>query len=162
MVFTQVKFCCVSHRIYGNQCNVYAYINLGNPKNDKEKFIINQYYGQLCKGVTDVANWSPYCVAKGLISSDFSLKLQSIKSFSEQAEMLLQCITGPVEAGNVKVLYVLLDIMEQHGVSATKQLATEIKDRLNAKVSLLHIYVLPHMCDSLSEPSLATFHLTVF
>ena len=106
-------------------------------KCNRETRILVSYYGKMCSSVTDVAKWSPYIVAKELISSDFSLELQSIKSHSKQVQMLLQHIIGPVEGGNVQVFYDFVDVMQQHGVLPTKQLAMEMRN--DSKVSLLSV-----------------------
>ena len=90
-----------------------------------------KYYERLCSTITDVNKIAPHCVTKKIISPHDHVELYGITNQSKQVTMLLHHITGPVEAGSPQVFYDLLDIMEQHGLQATQQLATEIKCSLN-------------------------------
>lgn len=108
-----------------------ASLCIGISSINKEHEMLIKYYERLCSTVTDVNKIALHCVTKKIISPHDHVELCGITNQSKQVTMLLHHITGPVEAGNPQVFYDLLDIMEQHGLQATQQLATEIKCSLN-------------------------------
>ena len=74
-------------------------------------------------------------MAKKIISPQDVMKLHDTKDPSVQVMMLLDHIMGPVKARKPEGFYILLDIMERHGLQATQKLAAEVKDSLASCVS---------------------------
>ena len=108
---------------------------IGTPKNNKEYEAFIKYYSDLHTTITDVKEIAPHCVSKKIILPRDMRKLLDTKDSSEQVSIILDRIMGPLEAGRPQGFYDLLDVMNQHGLQATQELAAEIKGSLASCVS---------------------------
>ena len=96
-----------------------------------------KYYSEFCAIIRDVNEIAAYCVSKKIIPPQDVIKLHETKDPSIQVVILLNHITGPVQAGRPESFYSLLNIMEKHGLQATQELATEVKQSLASCVSII-------------------------
>ena len=102
---------------------------------NKEYGILIKYYAAFCEIVRDVSELAHHCVPKKIITPEDVAELCYIRNPTKQIILLLSRIIGPVKSGRPQVFYDLLDIMEQYGLQATQQLATEIKQSLKTRPS---------------------------
>ena len=102
---------------------------------NKEHSTLIKYYAVFCETVRDVSELAHHCVSKKIITPEYAEELCYIINPTRQVMLLLNCVIGPVKSGRPQVLYDLLDIMEQYGLQATQQFATEVKRSLKAKSS---------------------------
>ena len=93
----------------------------------KEKNVFTEHYSIFCDAVVDIDNLLKYFVEKKIIKSEDQDEINTLVKKTEKVKKLLKHITGPLEAGDSKGFYTMLDIMENHGVQATKDLAVSLK-----------------------------------
>ena len=93
----------------------------------KEDKIFNEHYSTICSTLTDIDNLLKYLVQEDVIKSDDQDEINALTETPEKVQKLLKHICGPLEAGDSKGFYTMLDIMENHGVQATKDLADSLK-----------------------------------
>ena len=93
----------------------------------KECNIFQNYYPKLCNTLVDIDNLLPYFVQENIIQVDDLEAIKAKTRTTDKVEKLLQFISGPLRAGNVRSFYSLLNIMEEHGIQTTKELATAVK-----------------------------------
>ena len=96
----------------------------------KECEVFRKNYPTLISTLTDIDNLLPHFVGKNIIG--FQEDVSTNKAPTEKIKRLLQHISGPLEGGNHKGFYTLLDIMESKGIQATKDLAENMKKQLNS------------------------------
>ena len=93
--------------------------------------VLTNYYPKLCSTLTDVGNLLPHFVKEKVITKKDDLeKINAIVTSTEKVQKLMVHISGPLEAGNTKVFYIMLRIMEKYGHLATQQLAHQIRRSL--------------------------------
>ena len=93
--------------------------------------VLTKYYPKLCSTLTDVGNLLPHFVQEKIITKNDDLeKINAIVTSTEKVQKLMVHISGPLEAGNTKVFYIMLRIMEEYGHLATQQLAHQIRRSL--------------------------------
>ena len=94
-------------------------------------------YGTLCDTIQDIDSLLQYFVTKRIIKIEDSEEFESITKTSDKVKRLLRIIQGPLKSGYTDGFYTMLDIMEEHGVQATKNLAIEIKKCLGIRSTLV-------------------------
>jgi len=94
----------------------------------KECIVLRAHYSKLCKTLVDVDNLLPHFVQEGIISENDLQELKAMTRIDSKVEKLLQYVSGPLQAGNLKNFYTMLTIMEEHGMITTKELATTMKN----------------------------------
>jgi len=77
--------------------------------------------------MTDIDNLLKYFVTESVINVEDQRVIIANPRTSEKARLLLEHISGPLQAGNSKPFRMMLDIMEKHGNIATKELAISVK-----------------------------------
>lgn len=92
-----------------------------------EKNVFTDNYSKLCNTLTDIEGLLKYFVQEKLIKTEDQDEINALVKTSEKVQKLLKHIAGPLEAGDSKGFYTLLDVMEKHGVQATKDLADLMK-----------------------------------
>ena len=97
----------------------------------KEEKIFSEHYSTFCSTVTDIDNLLKYFVQERVIKSEEQDEINALVKTPEKVQRLLKHIAGPLEAGDSKGFYTMLDIMENHGVQATKDLAVSLKTVLS-------------------------------
>ena len=90
---------------------------------------------KLSNTLTDIQNLLPHFVEKDVIKFPDLEKINAIVSSAEKVQKLMAHISGPLEAGNTKMFYIMLRIMEEYGHLATKQLAKEMKRSIPVSTS---------------------------
>ena len=113
---------------------------------NREKDILIKHYSDIHNIVRDSKEIAPYCVSEKIITPQDDRDIHNTEDPSKQVNILLHRIIGPVQAGNPQGFYRLLDIMEQHGLKPTQQLATEIKQSLNIESSCMVNVLLQLIC----------------
>ena len=106
-------------------------------------------YAALCDTVKDIDSLLKYFVTENIINTEDCDKINAFSVSSDKVTHLLHLIRGPLESGYTKGFYTMLDIMEKHGVEATKTLAIEIKEKLGIKSNsqcCIADYVMSHLC----------------
>ena len=89
--------------------------------------VFQNYYPKLCNTMVDIDNLLPHFVQENIIQVDDLEEIKAKPRTTDKVEKLLQFISGPLRAGNVKNFYTMLSIMEEHGTQATRDLASAIK-----------------------------------
>ena len=92
--------------------------------------LFTKEYARLCDTMQDIDSLLQYFVTKSIISIEDSKEIHSIPTNSNKVKHLLHKIEGPLKSGDTYGFYNMLVIMDEHGVQATKSLATEIKRSL--------------------------------
>jgi len=77
--------------------------------------------------MVDIENLLPHFVANKVITMTEVGEIQARLRTSDKVRQLLLCISGPLQAGNVKSFYAMLSIMEEHGTVATRELASTMR-----------------------------------
>jgi len=77
--------------------------------------------------MTDIDNLLKHFVTGNIITVEDQRVIITNPRTSEKARLLLENISGPLQASNSKPFRIMLDIMEKHGNKATKELAVSIK-----------------------------------
>ena len=106
----------------------------------KESNIFTEHYSIFCDTLTDIDNLLKYFVQEKVIKSDDQDEINALVKKSEKVQKLLKHIAGPLEAGDSKGFYTMLDIMENHGVQATKDLADSLKIVLSKGIVTIIFY----------------------
>ena len=97
--------------------------------------VLSIYYPSLCSTLTDIDPLLPRFVAAGVISAPHGFdSIKSQNTILKRVQELLSHISGPLQDGNTAPFYSLLEIMEQHGTQATRQLAEKMRSELNNSV----------------------------
>ena len=84
-------------------------------------------YFKLSNTLTDIEDLLPRFVEKDVINFRDLEEINAIVLSTKKVQKLMAHISGPLEAGNTKVFYIMLGIMEEYGHLATKQLAKEMR-----------------------------------
>jgi len=77
--------------------------------------------------MTDIDNLLRYFVTENIINVEDQRVIIANPRTSEKARLLLEHISGLLQAGNSKPFRRMLDIMEKYGNKSTKELAISIK-----------------------------------
>ena len=93
----------------------------------KEDKIFSEHYSTFCSTLNDIDDLLKYFVQEEVIKSDDQDEINALTETPEKVQKLLKHISGPLEAGDSKGFYIMLDIMDNHGVQATKELANSLK-----------------------------------
>ena len=93
-----------------------------------EKQIFRDHYSKLCNTMVDIDNLLPHFVQENIIQVDDLEEIKAKPRTTDKVEKLLQYISGPLQAGNVKSYHTLLSIMEEHGTQATRELASTMRN----------------------------------
>jgi len=98
--------------------------------------VFTEYYPKLCNTMTDIENLLKYFVQRNIIKSEDQdvICSSNIKS-CDKVTAFLKYISGPLQDGNEEGFHTMLNIMEKHGVEATKKLSKELKTTLEQQVS---------------------------
>ena len=97
----------------------------------KEDKIFSEHYSSFCSTLTDIDDLLKYFVQEDIIRSDDQDEINALTETPEKVQKLLKHISGPLEAGDSKGFYTMLDIMENHGAQDTKDLANSLKTILS-------------------------------
>ena len=95
-------------------------------------------YANLCATMQDIDSLIKYFVTRNVINMDNEKDLDAIITTSEKIKHLLHMIEGPLKSGDTNGFYTMLDIMEKHGVQATKSLAIDIQMSLGIQSMLTY------------------------
>ena len=86
----------------------------------------------LCNAVSDIDNLMKYFLEERIIAADEAQEIKSSALIkSEKVKKLLINISGPLRAGDKNGFYVMLKIMNTHGIKATQSLAKLIQGRVS-------------------------------
>ena len=97
---------------------------------DNDRKVFKSNYDKFCNTITDVENLLKYFIAENIITTDDQSEIFATPRPSQKVALLMKHISGSLEAGNIKLFRMTLDIMEKHGTVGTKQLALSIKQCL--------------------------------
>ena len=109
------------------RCNVVVFLARRETSYEHDAFI--EHYAKLC-AITDVDNLLPYFVQRKIITFDDQEEISGLRMQKQKARKLLTYISGPLEAGNIKVFNIMLKILEECGNLNTQTLAEIIKKNL--------------------------------
>ena len=73
----------------------------------------------------------PHFVQEKIIDPNNQQEIDVIAKQDEKVKKLMTYISGPLEAGNTKVFYAMLRIMEENGNQTTQNLVGEIRKSLS-------------------------------
>ena len=93
--------------------------------------VFDKNYAKLCSTLTDIENLLPYFVQEKIIKSEDQDDINAPVKTKEKVKKLLKHISGPLQAGDSKGFYTMLDILENYGVQATIDLAKVLKAALS-------------------------------
>jgi len=91
------------------------------------KQIFRDHFSKLCNTMVDIDNLLPHFVQENIIQVDDLEEIKAKPRTTDKVEKLLQYISGPLQAGNVKSFHTMLSIMEEHGTQATRELASTMR-----------------------------------
>ena len=96
--------------------------------------VFSIHYAMLCDTLTDINNLLPHFVGENVINIDTLEEINATipATTKFKVQKLMTHISGPLTAGNTKVFYTMLRIMEKYGHQATQQLANQMKKSLLA------------------------------
>lgn len=97
----------------------------------KEWEILKQNHAKLISTLTDVDSLLAHFVESDIIGYQEENHILAQNAQSNKVRSLLSHISGPLEGGDTKGFYKLLDIMKSKGKRATKDLAKNMEDSLN-------------------------------
>ena len=94
--------------------------------------VFNKNCSKLCDTLTDIENLLPHFVDENVIKFGDLEEINAVvpSTKKHKVQKLMVHISGPLEAGNTEVFYIMLRIMEEHGHLATQQLAEEMRTSL--------------------------------
>ena len=102
--------------------------------------IFTEKYANLRSTMTDINGLLKYFVAEKIITLEQEEEIKAPVTNSERVFKLLLIISGPLEAGDSKGFYTMLQIMKTYGVDCTQHLADQIITRVDkSKLPDLHI-----------------------
>ena len=96
----------------------------------KEKKVFLENFSNLCNTLTDIENLLKYFIEEEIIKSEDLDEIITKTKTSDRVQKVLKHISGPLEAGDSKGFYTMLDIMKNHGLQSTKRLADSIDTEL--------------------------------
>ena len=99
------------------------------------KEIFRDHYSKLCVTMVDIDNLLPHFVQENIILLDDLEGIKAKPKPVDKVASLLTYISGPLQAGNVRNFFTMLDIMDNNGTQATKELAVMMKSLVNASFS---------------------------
>ena len=98
---------------------------------NKECDTLTKYYTKLTCTLTDIDSLLGFFVEGKVIGfQEERAILNHNKTSSEKVKELISHIEGPLQSGNTKGFYELLDIMKSKGVQSTKDLADDMEKNL--------------------------------
>ena len=98
---------------------------------NKECDTLTKYYTKLTCTLTDIDSLLGFFVERKVIGfPEERAILNHNKTPSEKVKELISHIEGPLQSGNTKGFYELLDIMKSKGVQSTKDLADDMEKSL--------------------------------
>ena len=97
----------------------------------KEYDVFTENYAKFCSTLTDIENLLQYFVQEKIIKPEDQDDIKISAKTQDKVKKLLKHIAGPLEAGDSKGFYTMLNIMENHGVQATKYLAESLQTELS-------------------------------
>jgi len=100
----------------------------------KEYNVFTEYYAKLCSCLTDIENLLPYFVQEKIIKPEDQDDINTSAKTQEKVKKLLKHISGPLQAGDTKGLYTMLDIMKNHGTQPTVDLAETLKTTVSTGI----------------------------
>ena len=92
--------------------------------------ILTTHYSKLCSTLSDIDNLLPHFVTKKIININDLEEIKANAPSIRKVEKLMRHISGPLEAGNTEVFYIMLRIMKKYGHQATQKLADQIRKSL--------------------------------
>ena len=97
----------------------------------KENDVFTENYSNFCNILTDIENLLQYFVQEKIIKPEDQDDIKIPAKTQDKVKNLLKYIADPLQAGNSKGFYTMLNIMENHGIQATKDLAESLKTILS-------------------------------
>ena len=110
----------------------------------EEHKIFTKNYANLCCTLTDIDNLLPYFVQEKIIKPEDQDDINKLAKTQEKVKKLMKNISGPLQAGDSKGFYIMLDIMRNHGVQATIDLSETLRTTLSTGTYVcicVHIYM---------------------
>ena len=101
---------------------------------------VNQY-GKFCDTIKDINSLLKYFVEKNIINSEDAEEIDDISVTSDKVRKILQKVEGPLKSDDPEGFCTMLNIMEEHGVQATKKLAIDLKKYLGMQSKLTALYL---------------------
>ena len=88
--------------------------------------------------MTDIDDLLKYFISANIINTDDQREIFAKARLTKKVSLLLNHISGPLEAGDTKPFRMMLDIMEKHGNASTKTLAIFVKSCLMTNTEGMH------------------------
>ena len=106
----------------------------------EEHKVFTENYARICSTLTDIDDLLLYFVQKKIIKPEDQDDIKTSAKTKEKVNKLLKHISGPLQAGDSKGFYTMLDIMKNHGSQATKDLSETLKATLSIG-TYIYMYV---------------------
>ena len=97
----------------------------------KEHKVFTENYARICSTLTDIDDLLPYFVQEKIIKPEDQVDINTSAKTKEKVNKLLKHISGPLQAGDSKGFYTMLDIMKNYGSQATIDLSKALKTTLS-------------------------------
>jgi len=99
----------------------------------KEEEIFMEYYSKLIM-IVDIDSLLPYFLQENIITMGDFEEIMTISRPKEKVQVLLQHISGPLQDGYVNTFHVMLNVMETHGIQATRELAGTMRSLVTTDI----------------------------
>ena len=103
--------------------------------------MFRNYYPKLCDAIKDINSLLKYFVEENIINSEDAKEIDAISLTSDKVKKILQKIEGPLKWEDPVGFCTMLNIMEEHGVQATKKLAIGVKTNLGIQSKLTVLFI---------------------
>ena len=132
---------CTYSTKYNNCSDTIPVISIGYHSVEYEVFV--RYFSRIVNSIS-AQTLSPHFVSRKIISHEDQIEILSVTSPRRAASLLLGRVSSAVEAGVNESFYRFLDILEQYGTPATKEILLAIKRDLSMCKSNIwyHVYQL--------------------
>ena len=107
---------------------------------EKDLEVFRSNYSNYCNEMTDIDDLLKYFISANIINTDDQSEIFANPRLTKKVSLLLNHISGPLEAGDIKPFRMMLDIMEKHGNLSTKTLAISVKKCLMTSTKGTHNY----------------------
>ena len=115
---------------------MYLEVNVAEPVSEtvanKENDVLTENYSKLIHIFTDINSLLAYFVEKKIIGFPQEKEILAYNLQPDRVKALIQHIQGPLEGGDTKGFYCLLEIMKSKGKQATRDLAESMEKSLSS------------------------------
>ena len=114
------------------EVNVAEPVSVSETVTNKENDVLTKSYSKLISTLTDIDSLLAHFVENKIIRFPQEGEILAHKLQPDKVKALIRHIQGPLEGGDTKGFYCLLEIMKSKGKQATKDLAENMEKSLSS------------------------------